>query len=136
MRPLGLLASPVLAALLTAGSAHAQALGNGSQTTAWSKLCEKASAVPKNEDANAKKKDLNICLTFREHIDRNTGTVLRAAAVREIQGQDSRHLMIMVPLGMMLQRGVRLSIFPEALWEEAQRNEESDAAGSKSLTLA
>jgi invasion protein IalB len=132
MKPLRLLASPVLAALLIAGSA----LGNGSQAKAWSKLCEKTSAVPKNKDANAEKKDLDICLTYHERVDRNTGMVLMAAAVREIEGRDTRHLMIMVPLGVILQRGVRVSIFPEPLWEEAQRNEESNAAGLKSLTLA
>ena len=71
------------------------------------KLCEKATAVTKDKDGKEEKKDLNICLTHHERLDGNTGMVLVSAAVRQVEGQDKQHFMVMVPLGMLIQPGMR-----------------------------
>ena len=80
--------------------------------SAWVKLCETATGVAKDKDGKEEKKELNICLTHHERLDGNTGMVLVSAAVRQVQGQDKQHFMLMVPLGMMLQAGMRATLYP------------------------
>ena len=81
--------------------------------TAWVKLCEKATAQVKGKDGKDEKKDLNICLTHHERLDGNTGMVLVSAALRQIDGQDKQHFMVMVPLGMLIQPGHARHRLPE-----------------------
>lgn len=101
--------------------------------TAWVKLCEKATAEVKGKDGKNEKKDLNICLTHHERLDGNTGMVLVSAALRQIDGQDKQHFMVMVPLGMLIQPGMRATIFPKNLWEKVQKNEKLDKAEESKL---
>jgi invasion protein IalB len=106
--------------------------------SAWVKLCEKATATVKQKDGKEEKKDLNICLVHHERIDGNSGMVLVSAALRQIEGQDKQHLMVMVPLGMLLQPGMRATIFPKNLWEKVQKNEKiekTEEAKLKGLAL-
>ena len=106
--------------------------------SAWVKLCEKATAVAKNKEGKEEKKDLNICLVHHERIDGNSGMVLVSAALRQIDGQDKQHFMVMVPLGMLLQPGMRATVFPKNLWEKVQKNEKiekADEAKLKGLAL-
>ena len=99
------------------------------------KLCEKATAVTKDKDGKEEKKDLNICLTHHERLDGNTGMVLVSAAVRQVEGQDKQHFMVMVPLGMLLQPGMRATLYPKDLWDKAQKNEKVDESKLKGLKL-
>jgi invasion protein IalB len=101
--------------------------------SAWVKLCEKANAVGKDKDGKEEKKEINICLTHHERLDGNTGMVLVSAAVRQVEGQDKQHFMVMVPLGMLIQPGMRASIYPKDLWEQAQKNEKVDESKLKGL---
>jgi len=103
--------------------------------SAWVKLCEKANAVAKDKDGKEEKKEINICLTHHERLDGNTGMVLVSAAVRQVEGQDKQHFMVMVPLGMLIQPGMRASIYPKDLWELAQKNEKVDETKLKGLKL-
>ena len=107
--------------------------------TAWVKLCEKATAQVKGKDGKDEKKDLNICLTHHERLDGNTGMVLVSAALRQIDGQDKQHFMVMVPLGMLIQPGMRATVFPKNLWEKVQKNEKlekTEEAKLKGLQLS
>ncbi len=74
------------------------------EQSAWVKLCETA------PDLSDPKKKLNVCLTHHERLDGNTGRVLVSAAIREVEGQDKKALMVMVPLGMALPPGVQVKI--------------------------
>jgi len=103
--------------------------------SAWVKLCEKATAVVKDKDGKDEKKDLNICLTHHERLDGNTGMVLVSAAVRQVEGQDKQGFMVMVPLGMLIQPGMRATIYPKDLWEKAQKNEKIDETKLKATKL-
>jgi invasion protein IalB len=76
----------------------------GEEQSAWVKLCEEA---PNLQDP---KKKLNVCLTHHERLDGNSGRVLVSAAVREVDGQDKKALMVMVPLGMALPPGVQVKV--------------------------
>jgi invasion protein IalB len=101
--------------------------------SAWVKLCETATATVKQKDGKEDKKDLNICLVHHERIDGNSGMVLVSAALREIEGQDKKHFMVMVPLGMLLQPGMRATIFPKNLWDKVQKNEKIEKAEEAKL---
>lgn len=112
--------------------AKTAAPATGTQS-AWVKLCEKATAATKDKDGKEEKKDLNICLTHHERLDGNSGMVLISAAVRQIDGQDKQHFMVMVPLGMLLQPGMRATIFPKNMWDKVQKNEKLDKADEAKL---
>ncbi|KAB2911507.1 MAG: invasion protein [Hyphomicrobiaceae bacterium] len=104
--------------------------------SAWVKLCEKATAVTKDKDGKEQKKDMNICLTHHERLDGNSGMVLVSAAVRQVDAQDKQHFMVMVPLGMMLQPGMRATIYPKDAWEKVQKNEKVDESKLKGMKLS
>jgi invasion protein IalB len=103
--------------------------------SAWVKLCEKANAVTKDKDGKDEKKEVSICLTHHERLDGNSGMVLVSAAVRQIDGQDKQHFMVMVPLGMLIQPGMRASLYPKDQWELVQKNEKIDEAKLKGIKL-
>ena len=89
----------------------------------------------KDKDGKEEKKELNICLTHHERLDGNTGMVLVSAAVRQVEGQDKQHFMVMVPLGMMLQAGMRATLYPKDAWEKVQKNEQVDESKLKAIKL-
>lgn len=70
--------------------------------SSWVKLCDTA--------PNFKKK---ICLTHHERLDGNTGSVLVSAAVRKVEGVDNEQFLVMVPLGMAIPPGIRVTIDDE-----------------------
>ncbi len=113
--------------------AHAEA---GPAQSAWVKLCEKAAGIVKGKDGKEERKELNICLTHHERLDGNTGMVLVSAALRQIEGQEKQHFMVMVPLGMMLQAGMRATLYPKDAWEKVQKKEKIDEAKLKAIKLA
>jgi len=108
----------------------------GAAQSAWVKLCETAVGVSKDKDGKEEKKELNICLTHHERLDGNTGMVLVSAAVRQVEGQEKQHFMVMVPLGMMLQAGMRATLYPKDAWEKVQKNEKVDETKLKAVKLA
>lgn len=116
------------------GASPPSAAPTGPQS-AWVKLCEKATAVTKGKDGKEEKKDLNICLTHHERLDGNTGMATISAAIRQVEGQDKQSFMVMVPLGMLLQAGMRAAVYPKDLWEQAQKNEKIDETKLKAIKL-
>jgi invasion protein IalB len=106
------------------------------QDSAWVKLCgpvqprmrEKATAI--NQENKEEKK---ICLTHHDHLDDNTGMVLMSAAVLQIDGQDKHSFIVMVPLGMLLQPGMRATIYPKDAWDKVQMNDNIDETKLKGI---
>lgn len=94
--------------------------------SAWVKLCEKAPIVLRDKDGKPTREQRNICLTHHERLDGNTGMVLVSAALRQVEGEDKQHLMIMVPLGMAIGPGLRATIYNAEQWEKIQKNEKFD----------
>ena len=125
---------PAAAPAQKGAPAAASAPPAGAQS-AWVKLCEKANAVTKDKDGKDEKKEVSICLTHHERLDGNSGMVLVSAAVRQIDGQDKQHFMVMVPLGMLIQPGMRASIYPKDQWELVQKNEKIDENKLKGIKL-
>ncbi|MGE0698386.1 MAG: invasion associated locus B family protein [Hyphomicrobiaceae bacterium] len=115
-----------------AAAAPAQAAQSQS---AWVKLCEKAPVLVKGKDGKEERAEKSICLTHHERLDGNTGMVLVSAAIRAVEGQDKEHLMVMVPLGMAIQPGLRGKIYDKAMWDAAQKNEKVDDSKLETIKL-
>ena len=128
--------APAAPAKQPAAGAKDASAPSGAAQSAWVKLCETAVGIAKDKDGKEEKKELNICLTHHERLDGNTGMVLVSAAVRQVEGQDKQHFMVMVPLGMMLQAGMRATLYPKDAWEKVQKNEKVDESKLKAIKLA
>ena len=72
-------------------------------TSAWVKLCEKQKGDKKG----------NVCLTHHERFHPTTGQPLVSAAIRKIDGQKQETVMVMVPLGRLLQSGLIMKVDEE-----------------------
>ena len=118
-----------------AKSAPAKDAKAGEQQSAWVKLCEKAELAGRDKEGKPTKEERTICLTHHERLDGNTGMVLVSAAIRDVEGTDKDHLMIMVPLGMALPPGVRAAVYSKDQWEKAQKNEKIDEKQLKPIEL-
>jgi invasion protein IalB len=119
-------AAPAPAAAKTAAAAP---------KSAWVKLCEKAPIVKKDKDGKEVKDEKQLCLTHHERLDGNTGMVLVSAAIREIEGQPKKSLMIMVPLGMAIPPGIRAAVYSKEQWAKAAKNEKIDETKLKPIEL-
>ncbi len=124
------------AAPAAAGAAPPASAPAGKQS-AWVKLCEKATMTKKGEGKDAKdtKEEKNICLTHHERLDGNTGMVIVSAAVREIEGNDKKQFMIMVPLGMAIPPGMKAAVYTKEMWDKAAKNEPVDEKSLKPIEL-
>ena len=107
----------------------------GAGKSAWVKLCEKAPLVKKDKDGKELKEEKQLCLTHHERLDGNTGMVLVSAAIREVEGQPKKSLMIMVPLGMAIPPGIRAAIYSKEQWAAASKNEKIDEKTLKPIEL-
>ena len=124
-------AKPAAAPAKAEGGAAAPA----EKQSAWVKLCETAGFVKKDAEGKDVKDEKKICLTHHERLDGNTGMVLVSAAIREVEGQDKKSLMIMVPLGMAIPPGVRAAVYTPEQWALAAKNEKIDEKTLKPLEL-
>ena len=94
--------------------------------SAWVKLCEKAPIVVRDKEGKPSRETRDICLTHHERLDGNTGLVLVSAALRQVEGEEKNHLMVMVPLGMAIGPGLRATIYDAEQWDKIQKNEKFD----------
>ncbi len=67
--------------------------------SSWVKLCD----TPQNFEKK-------VCLTRHDRLDGNTGSLLVSAAIQKIEGMDKERFLVMVPLGIAIQPGVRIAI--------------------------
>jgi invasion protein IalB len=125
-------AAPAKPAAAAAAPAAKDAAANKS---AWVKLCEKTPLVKKGADGKDVKEEKDICLTHHERLDGNSGMVLISAAIREVEGQEKKHLMIMVPLGMALPPGLRAAVYTKEQWAKIAKNEKVDDKELKPVDL-
>ena len=109
-----------------AAKKDAAAPGGEKQQTFWVKLCEKSPVVVPDKEGKATREMRNICLTHHERIDGNSGIVVISAALRQVEGEDKQHLMLMVPLGTALAPGLRATVFNAEQWAKIQQNEKFD----------
>lgn len=133
-----------ISAALVAGSIGAQAQGapkkdaspkaaaaappaaGQSSGSMWVKLCEKAPFVGRNKEGQEVQEQRSICLTHHERLEAVSGMVLVSAAIRDIQGSDRKHLMVMLPLGVALPPGMQVGVYPAEMWDRIQKGEKVD----------
>ena len=108
----------------------------GAPQTFWVKLCEKSPVVVPDKEGKASREMRNICLTHHERIDGNSGIVVISAALRQVEGEDKQHLMLMVPLGTALAPGLRATIFNAEQWDKIQKNEKFDDSKLEPIKFA
>jgi invasion protein IalB len=103
--------------------------------SAWVKLCENSPLIKHDKDGKEVKEEKNICLTHHERLDGNSGMVLVSAAIRQVEGNEHDHLMIMVPLGMAIPPGIKAAVYTKEQWEKASKNEKIDDKDLKPVDL-
>ncbi len=120
-----------------AGAAPAKAATPAAAPAApsWVKLCEQAPFVGQDKDGKEIQTSKSICLTHHERLDAASGMVLVSAAVREIEGADKRHFMVMLPLGMALPPGMQVGVYPPDMWNAIQKGEKVDDSKLEPLKL-
>jgi invasion protein IalB len=128
-------AAPAPAGAAAPAAAATSAAATGAGKSAWVKLCEKAPLVRKDKDGKEVKEEKSLCLTHHERLDGNTGMVLVSAAIREVEGQDKKSLMVMVPLGMAIPPGIRAAVYSKDQWAKAAKNEKFDEKTLKPIEL-
>lgn len=118
-----------------AKGAAAPAAAAGPAPSSWVKLCEKAPFVGRDKEGKEVRQEKSICLTHHERLDASTGMVLISAAIRDIEGADKKHLMVMLPLGMAIPPGMQAGIYPADMWDKIQKNEKVDDSKIQPIKL-
>ena len=116
----------------------AEAAAPEGRQSAWVKLCEKSPLVRREKEGDEVKEvkeEKDICLTHHERLDGNSGMVLVSAAIRQVEGSEHEHLMIMVPLGMAIPPGLKAAVYSKEQWEKAAKNEQVDDSELKPVDL-
>ncbi|MEN2494789.1 MAG: hypothetical protein TECD_00697 [Hyphomicrobiaceae bacterium hypho_1] len=104
--------------------------------SAWVKLCDKTPLHRAQKGSGGIKTiTKNICLTHHERLDGNTGLVIISAAIRKVEGDKKQTLMVMVPLGMALQPGIKAAVYTKKQWARAQKKEQVKDSELKPLSL-
>ncbi len=144
MKPIATTAAALIAATVISGAAVAQdakAPAAGAQTApapiTWVKIC--------NEDPKSKKK---LCMVAQE-LRAETGQFLASVALRELEGQKRKSLVIAITPGMLLKPGLSIQIdkgkqskggygicFPNACYSEIVVNENYVAQLKKGAKLS
>jgi invasion protein IalB len=94
--------APAVAGAPAAGGAPTGGETAEQADASWVKLCEKSAQTENKE----------ICLTHHERLDGNTGMVLVAAAVRTIEGDDKKQLLVRLPtaIALAIPAGVQIRV--------------------------
>ncbi len=130
-------AAPKAAAPAAAAAAPAAAAPAAGQQIFWVKLCEKTQVPVPGKDGKVTAEEKNICLTHHERLDGNSGMVIVSAALRQVEGSDKQHLMVMVPIaiGVAIPPGLRMAVYDKPTWEKAGKNEKIDEKTLKPIDL-
>ncbi|MEZ5773794.1 MAG: invasion associated locus B family protein [Hyphomicrobiaceae bacterium] len=95
------------AACLVLAAAHSgSARAEDAAKSAWTKICEE---VEVDKDKKAK-----MCLTTQERFDPKTGALAVSIAIRSIEGQPAKSLLITLPLGMAIPAGMQMRVDDQA----------------------
>ena len=106
----------------------------------WVKLCDKGTLNAKDKEGKEQKKEGNVCHTFSEHIDAKTGMVIISTGLKQVRpdGEDKQIFRIILPQGVALSVGVRVTFFPSDLWAKVEKKEKlakGDESRLKSLRM-
>ena len=125
-------AAPAAAAAAAPAASAAAPAGNQSS---WVKLCDKVTTAGKDKDGKDTKTEKNVCATFHDTIDANSGMTVVSAAVREVEGQPKPDVQVTVPLGMIIPAGARVSVLTTEQSDKLKKGEEIDVKSVKQVDL-
>ncbi len=129
-------AKPAAAAPAAPAAAAAPAAGAAAEEkSSWVKLCDKIGNVAKGPDGKEVKTEKNVCATFHDTIDANTGMTVVSAAIREVEGDAKPDLQVTVPLGMIIPAGARVAVLSVEQAEKLKKGEELDNKDVKQIDL-
>lgn len=128
-------AKPAAPAAGAPAAAAAAPAAGGENQSSWVKLCDKVGNASKDKDGKETKTEKNVCATFHDTIDANSGMTVVSAAVREVEGQAKPDLQVTVPLGMIIPAGARVSVLTAEQAEKLKKGEEIDAKSVKQVDL-
>ena len=111
------------------------AAASAREQNAWVKLCEKTPVGTMYKDGKEVPREVSLCVTQTETLDGNTGMAIVTAAVRQMEGEDKQYFMVMVPLNMELQAGMRAALYPKDLWARVLKDEKVDESKLKGIAL-
>jgi invasion protein IalB len=123
--------------LVAASLAYAQSASNV-RPPAWAKVCGKGTKTSKNVEGGEEKTDVSMCVTSYMHID-GKGTLITGAALREINGQDKKHLLVHTPPDTQVRPATHAQLLPRDLWDSLQKPGKlvkSEEDSIKELTFA
>lgn len=125
-------AALAVASLAMAGGAVAQdkKAAAGKAGAKWVKLCNDIGIVSRDksgkpevgEDGKPKRITKKMCLTQHEAIDGRTGIPLVTAALRTVEGQDTKTFLVGMPLGMNIPTGIRVAFHSQSEWEKISKD--------------
>jgi invasion protein IalB len=113
----------------------APAPATAAQNSDWVKVCERTPVGTMFKDGKEETRFSNFCLTQHEVIDGTTGRSIMSAAIRQLDGEPTQYLMVMVPLNVNLKAGLRAALYPKDIWGPAQKNEKFDESKLKGVQL-
>ncbi len=128
-------AKPAAAAPAAAPAAGAAPAAAAEGQSSWVKLCDKVTSNTKDKDGKDQKTQKNVCATFHDTIDANSGMTVVSAAVREVEGEAKPDLQVTVPLGMIIPAGARVSVLSTEQADKLKKGEEIDAKSVKQVDL-
>lgn len=100
----------------------------------WVKLCLEEPSIEKDEKGEMKQVKRKACYTMTERLDINTGLILSAIKVRQVEGGKNA-LILTVPLGMALSPGVRMLVYTGDQWKKAIKKEKVDEKKLKEVRM-
>ena len=123
--------------VVAASLAHAQSIRK-MEPSVWAKVCGKGVMTSKNVEGGEEKKAVTMCVTFSQHVDRN-GALIASAALREIDGEDKKHLVVGMPPDSQVRPVTHAQLFPRDVWDALQTKgklDKSEEASIRELKLA
>lgn len=129
-------------AVTTAGSllaAPAMAAEEAGKHGGWIRLCEPMSIVQHSADGKVSvdkdgkpiRAEKKMCLTQQETIDGRTGIPVVSAALREIEGDSKKTILVGLPLGMFFPAGAQVAFHTAAEWEKLTKDSKADTKSIK-----
>lgn len=109
--------------------------GDAGKQSSWVKLCDKVPTMKKGDDGKEVKEEKEVCATFHDTIDANSGMTVVSAAVRQVQGDAQPDLQVTVPLGMIIPAGARVSVLTSEQTEKIKAKQEIDPKEVKTVDL-
>lgn len=107
----------------------------GPKQSSWVKLCDKVSNTTKDKDGKDLTNEKNVCATFHDTVDANSGLTVVSAAIRTVDGNPKPDLQVTVPLGMIIPAGARVSVLTQEQSDKLKKEEKLEAKDLKQVEL-